>query len=182
MYGLINRAVRDFVLQSFDQETWDAIAEHSGLEEDHFIPMQPYPDEVTFGLVASASEVLKLPPNDVLEAFGQYWTEYTAVAGYGELMKLGGDSLAEFIGNLDTLHTRVQLAFPELRAPSFKITESNAERIIVHYYSERSGLGHFTKGLLLGLGKRFNTKISVDFELEGTPEDGHEVFEIKLIS
>jgi two-component system chemotaxis sensor kinase CheA len=34
------------------------------------------PDEVTYKLVGAASEVLGIPPNQVLEAFGEYWIIY----------------------------------------------------------------------------------------------------------
>jgi len=181
MYGLINKAVKDFVVDRFDAETWDSIRVQAGLEDDEFISMEPYPDETTYALVGAASEVLSMSSDDVLEAFGEYWTEYTGVAGYGELMKLGGDSLAEFLSNLDVLHVRVQLAFPELRAPSFKVTESTDERIVVHYYTERSGLAPFAKGLIQGLGRHFDTPVRVTHEWVGSAEDGHEVYEVALV-
>ena len=161
MYGLVNRAVQELVVSQFGKDKWDAIKKKAATGVQTFVSMQNYPDETTYKLVAAASEVLEVPPEKVLEAFGEYWITYTAANGYGDMFQMFGSSMAEFLSNLDNLHVRVGMTFPKLRPPSVRCTEVNAEGMRVHYYSERVGLAPLMVGLLRGLGKRFGTEVDV---------------------
>ena len=78
MYGLVNKAVVDLVVSKFGQDTWDAIKKKAEVDIDVFVSMEGYPDDITYRLVGAASEILKIPPEAVLEAFGEYWVLYTA--------------------------------------------------------------------------------------------------------
>src|SRR4051812_42345266 len=105
MYGMVNKAVEDLVTTRFGAAAWAAIKQRAGVEHEVFLSMDPYPDDITYRLVDAASDVLHLHTDAVLEAFGEYWTLYTAQEGYGEMFKLSGDTLLEFLLNLDELHT-----------------------------------------------------------------------------
>ena len=93
MYGLVNKAVEELVCSRFGEEAWETIKRKAGVEIDAFVSMDSYPDDVTYKLVAAASEVLAMPSDDILKAFGEYWVLYTAREGYGELLKMSGKSL-----------------------------------------------------------------------------------------
>ena len=58
MYGLVNIAIRDMVIEGYGVKTWDAIRRKAGVEVDNFVSMQNYPDEVTYKLVGAGSAVL----------------------------------------------------------------------------------------------------------------------------
>ena len=88
MYGLVNKAVHDMVVQQFGEETWEAIRTRAGVTVESFVSMEPYPDDITDRLVGAASETLGIDPHAILRAFGEYWTRYTAQEGYGELLKI----------------------------------------------------------------------------------------------
>ncbi len=47
-----------------------AIKEKSGLDVEMFISNEGYPDDITYKLVGAASEVLGLPAEKILQAFG----------------------------------------------------------------------------------------------------------------
>ncbi|MGA1046292.1 MAG: heme NO-binding domain-containing protein [Phycisphaerales bacterium] len=87
---MINRAVQGLVLDRHGEETWARIRTMAKVEETEFLSMEQYPDETTYRLVAASSEVLGVPAEEILEAFGEYWIEYTAEAGYGEIMLAAG--------------------------------------------------------------------------------------------
>lgn len=161
MYGLINRAIQDMVCEKFGEETWTEIRQHAGIHERIFLVLEPYPDEITHKLVASASEVLDLSPIEIMEAFGHHWIKFTGTAGYKEIMEMGGESLKEFLENLDDLHSRVGIQFPSLRPPSFECEEIDNETLKVHYSSTREGLAPMVVGLIEGLGNKFSTDVEV---------------------
>ena len=77
MYGLVNKAVVDLVVNKFGEDTWVAIKKKAGVDHDLFVSMDAYPDDITYRLVGAASEVLGIPPAAVLEAFGEWWVLYT---------------------------------------------------------------------------------------------------------
>jgi hypothetical protein len=161
MYGLVNKAIQDLISTSYSKEAWLAVKRKAGVDVEGFISMEAYPDEMTYRLVGAASEVLHTAPEKLLEAFGEHWVRYTAQEGYGELLKVCGGTLPEFLMNLDNLHAHVGLSFPALRPPSFRCTDVQGGSLRLHYYSSRQGLAPMVAGLLKGLGVMFNTKLDV---------------------
>jgi hypothetical protein len=170
MYGLVNRAVEQMVRERFGAERWHAIQARAGLEDEGFLALRTYPDEVTYRLVAAASEELGVPAPAVLEAFGEYWVAATAQASYGDLMRLSGRTLPEFLQNLDQMHSRLALTFEHMQPPSFTCSEVTPTSLVLHYQSSRAGLLPFVVGLVKGLGEYFHTPARV--EVVATREDG----------
>lgn len=181
MYGLINKAVKGLVVGQFGADAWSRICARAEVADDEFLSMEGYEDKVTYDLVGAASEELGLPPDKILEAFGQYWVEYTAVEGYGDLLDSAGDTLLEFLSNLDQLHARVKLAFPDLKPPRFAVTDEDEHGLVLHYYSDRPGLGPLVTGLIHGLGKRFDRELEVSMSRDESGGDPHDVFAIRYL-
>jgi hypothetical protein len=161
MYGLVNKAVEELIVSRFGEDKWNEITRRANLPKCPFVSMQPYPDEITYGLVNAAAEVLQLSTSQVLEAFGEQWVLFTAAEGYGPLLDNSGQTLQEFLHNLDNLHTRVGMIYPELKPPEFHALELPDGSIRLEYYSKRVGLAPMIQGLLKGLSKRFNISIQV---------------------
>jgi len=156
MYGLVNKAIQDLVCERFGEDKWQEIKKLSGFEDDFFIGLQAYPDSLTYSLVKNASKVLGADASIVLETFGEYWILYTANEGYGDMMQLAGETLPDFLNNLDMLHQRVNHIMPNLVAPQFATRNETENTIELEYRSQREGLSPMVIGLLKGLGKRFN--------------------------
>lgn len=162
MYGLVNRAVEQMVRERFGAERWHAIQARAGLEDEGFLALRTYPDEVTYRLVAAASAELGVPAPAVLEAFGEYWVAATAQASYGDLMRLSGRTLPEFLQNLDQMHSRLALTFTQMQPPSFTCSDVTPASLVLHYHSARPGLLPFVVGLVKGLGEYFGTPARVE--------------------
>ena len=183
MYGLINKAVRGLVIEQFGEEAWTRIRVRAGLEEDDFVSMDNYDDSVTYDLVGAASQELGLAAEAILEGFGSYWVRYTGVEGYGHLLDSAGSSLPEFLTNLDQMHARVKLAFPDLKPPRFRVTDADEDGLILHYYSHRPGLAPLVVGLVQGLAERFGDVVEVDSFRDEVGEDSeHDAFRVRFIS
>lgn len=175
MYGLVNKAAQDFVVEGHGEETWKIIKEKAGVNEVAFVSMQPYPDEITYNIVGAASEHLGLDANDILEAFGQYWIKFTMVEGYSHLLDLAGGTFPEFLNNLNNMHAHIAQSYTKLKPPSFICEEIDGNNFKFEYHSDRPGLARFVKGLLLGLGNRFNITVLVEYigNIDGK-ENSHE--------
>ena len=177
MYGMVNKAIQDLVTTNFSEGQWIEIKEKEGFEDDFFISMQSYPDQLTYDLVGAASEVLELEPSAILEAFGEYWILYTAEEGYGEMLALSGATLGEFLGNLNILHDRITHIMPQLKPPKFSSKEISSNHVELTYESDREGLTSMVVGLLRGLGKRFDKHCKID-QISFRADSGKDVFNI----
>lgn len=179
MYGLVNQAVAELITERFGAEAWRRVRARAGVQEESFVSMGAYPDAVTYQLVGAASEELGIPANQLLEAFGEYWTLYTGAKGYGDLLRRGGRTFREFMLNLHDLHTHVLVAFPNLRPPSFWCTDVGDERLRLHYESDRPGLAPMVIGLVRGLGIMYDTDVTVVL-MERAADATHEQFDVRF--
>ncbi len=180
MYGLVNKAIEEMVCTYYGESTWETIKQEATLTDiDYFVSMESYPDDVTHRLVRAACKVLNLSSEEILQAFGEYWVTYTAEEGYGEMLAMAGDNLPEFLRNLDNLHMRVGLNFPELKPPSFQANAVDQNALQLDYHSDRQGLAPMVIGLLKGLGRRFKTEVDVSQTGDRNTGADHDTFLIK---
>jgi hypothetical protein len=177
MYGLVNRAVEDMAREAGGEALWDRLRLRPGWRTSTSWPCVPYDDDITFRLVHAAAGELDLPVEEVLRRFGRHWITYTGAHGYGPLLAMGGRDLPQFLANLDAMHSRISLSMPELRPPSFRVTELGPDRFRVVYRSHRLGLGPMVQGLLEGLGELFATPVEVTPVVE--PDTVHDTFEVR---
>ena len=161
MYGLVNKAVKDMICKNFGESTWQQIRQRAGIEVDEFVRMDAYDDAITYQLVEAASELLKMPAADILQAFGEHWVVYTAKEGYGELIEANGRNLSEFLLNLENLHARIGLVYADLKPPHFHCWQDTDSSIVVEYYSEREGLAPMMIGLLKGVARVYATPVTI---------------------
>ena len=119
MYGMVNRAIQELVTRDFGTDAWRSIAAAADFSEETFVAMQPYPDDLTYRLVEAASHHTGLSATQLLEAFGEFWILYTAKQGYGDVLHMFGTTLSECLQNLDQMHAKISLSFPDLAPPSF---------------------------------------------------------------
>jgi hypothetical protein len=162
MYGLVNQAIEQMVLSQHSATVWQTIKQKAGIDVPFFVNMHSYPDHVTYDLVKAGGEVLNLAPEQILEAFGEYWVLFTAEKGYGDMLAMAGDTLPIFLQNLDMLHNVVGNIMPNLATPMFSCTDIGPTSLVLHYHSHRLGLAPMVIGLVKGLGKRFATPCQVN--------------------
>lgn len=179
MYGLVNKAVRDFAIQMGGKSAWQSIRTAANLTNDDFIKMQTYDDRVTYDLVEAAAVHFDMDAEYILRGFGRHWILYTGAEGYGELLDFYGRDLHAFIGNLDAMHVRLQAAMPGLIMPRFQSTQQEDGSLLVDYGSEREGLEPMVVGLLEGVGERFEQPVAVT---RIPPIQGYRArFEVRLL-
>ena len=179
MYGLVNKAIQDLVVTRFGEDKWDAIRTKAGVDTEVFISNDGYPDEVTYQLVGAAVEVLGVPADQILIAFGEHWVLETAAKSYGPMMKAGGDSLRDFLVNLPNFHTRVAMIYPHLEPPRFECSDVTDDGLKLHYHTHRPGLTSFVTGLIQGLGKYYDTACSSEVIERKDEGADHDVFDVR---
>ena len=176
MYGLVNQGLQDYVSSVGGDALWREVRKAAGVEMEVFVSANTYSDAMTFELVGAASRVLEMPTDELLREFGKHWILYTARRGYGAIFDTMGRTLAEFLGNLDMMHTRLSLSMPELRPPSFVCEPLEGDRIRIEYRSDREGLAPMVVGLLEGLAEMYELEVAVRHTVRRQSGQDHDEF------
>ena len=73
----------------------------------------------------------------------------TLLQSHGPLLKVLGETMVDFVENLDYIHTYMMAEYPDVGMPHFRCeAQSQGDTITLHYYSTRPGLDPFMKGRL----------------------------------
>lgn len=178
MYGIVNKAIEELVTENFGEEVWKKVHQKSGVDVDFFLSNEPYDDSITYKLALAVAEVLEMPLESVLITFGEFWILNTSKKKYGALMETGGSNLKEFLINLPNFHNRVALIYQNLHPPEFRVSNVAQNSLELHYYSHRPGLKEFVRGLLQGLGKLYETPVTINLIASRDEGHDHEIFAI----
>ncbi|XP_053529784.1 guanylate cyclase soluble subunit beta-2-like [Ictalurus punctatus] len=150
--------------------------------QDTFMTYEVYEDDITMRLVAEACKLLDVEASAVLRQFGEYFFEFCKRSGYDHMLRTLGGNLFEFIENLDALHGYLSHSYKEMNAPSFRVEKNCDGTMLLHYYSDRSGLCHIVPGIIGAVAKDFfNSQIDMKIvnqmeEVERTGKKEHVVF------
>ena len=182
MYGMVNDAVRTFIVDNHGEAAWTTICDDAGVTTREFEQLLTYDDDVTYRLVGAISKHLGADASDVLEVFGKYWPEYAKGTAVGNMIKFGGESFVDTLESLDEMHQRVKLAMPDLRPPSFELEAVDADTYRLHYFSEREGLAPMVVGLLHGLAAQHEISVHVEHTQKKGDNEDHDVFGIRVMA
>lgn len=155
MYGMIHKALQQMLQEQLPAGAVSRLAELRQRRPDLFISASEHTDEVTLELLEKSADDLQLPLEDFMFRFGEYWISFADRGAYAPLMGIAGETLPEFIENLDRLHVGVREAMPNARTPRFRMVQAGNTEMTVAYDSTRAGLEPFVTGLLCGLLRRF---------------------------
>ena len=178
MYGLVNQAVQDFVSQRLGPAVWDTVRAKAGIKDPEFLPLQQYPDELTFAMVGAACEASGRDAASLVEEIGTFWVAFTAQRGYGSLLDQLGTTFPEALGALDAMHVRVALMMPNLKPPSFRVRDVQERRLTLDYISHRTGLAPMVIGLVKGLGHKYRLEPQVRLVQARTAGGDTDTFEV----
>lgn len=161
MYGMVNKFISTTVIKRYGQSAWDQINDQLDDSAESFIEMQPYGDDVTFGIVGAAIGHLNVDLAVFLREMGEDWVEETAKGSYQSMYSLVSGGAFEFLSNLNNMHQVISAQLTELIPPSFLCKKLENNVVEVQYFSSRDGLEPFVEGLLAGVCKYFNEPADV---------------------
>ena len=181
MYGVINKSLRDMVIEQFGEPKWSEVLQRSGVPDDSFLAMQSYDDDVTYKLAQACADEMQIDLTDALRAFGVHWVENTVSKQYESLMRAAGSDMLGFLGNLNNLHDRISSTFLNYRPPAFEVGDRSGNEVEILYLSERVGLTPFVEGLLRGLADRFNQEMEiVDIVPQQVSQGEQTLFKVRM--
>mmetsp|Transcript_89537 Transcript_89537/g.255745 ORF Transcript_89537/g.255745 Transcript_89537/m.255745 type:complete len:186 (+) Transcript_89537:179-736(+) len=116
MHGLIHIILKDLVVSKFGEEKWAAIGAKLGLAESGDGPIleeKQYPDETTVAGIATTAEVLGVSFEDALKVYGAHFVHFVYKGGHLQMLHSMGDSLEEFLKNVNHLHYTLERTYRE---------------------------------------------------------------------
>lgn len=148
MHGLINRAIQNFVRDTYGTDTWLALAQAAGVEPPRFETMLSYDDALTDAILDACCAGLAKPKEDILEDIGTYLVSHPNVEALRRLLRFGGVTFVEFLHSLDDLPDRARLAVPDLNLPLLELHEPAEHHYELLCRAHFVGFGHVLLGML----------------------------------
>lgn len=180
MYGMVNKLLIEALKEEYGGENWSKIEKRSGVDADFFFGMEQYPDDITYNIVATASDIVGIPTEQLLEMFGKKWIEMTVRGEYGHYYAMA-DNLFDFLENLNFLHQSLGAGLPELNPPSFSLSKLDNCSAQLQYISDRLGLTYFVVGLIKGLADHYGQVITVAITAEKRNGADQDQFHISIV-
>ncbi len=167
MYGIIYKAIEQYVVENFDDNIWSTIKDNSNATIDTSLMEQPYNDKINYELAVMTAKYIGKPLNEVLFDFGEYIIK-TTTENYSIFMESRGNNMKDYLINLPNFHNRIMLIYPELTPPEFRVSDIGDSCLALHYISTMTGMLPFIKGYLTGLTKAFKETPNIEII---SPED-----------
>jgi guanylate cyclase len=84
--------------------------------------------------------------DDLMELFGVEFINFMGKYGYGNVLRILGRSLRDFLNGLDNLHEYMRYSYPQLKPPSFFVEKETPKGLTLHYRTKRRGFSHYVVG------------------------------------
>lgn len=161
MHGIIFKGLKDFVIETYDQETWAAICEAADAPRRLYLPVSTYPDEHLFELIEAAVELSGEETPDLLRAFGQSVIP-SLVQTYGIHVDEDWTGL-ELVENVEEyIHEALRAKkISEFTPPAIETRRVDEATVLVEYGSDRM-LCDVTMGLIEGIGEHYGEPLDVE--------------------
>ena len=169
MLGWLNDCIEKFVIERFGVDAWHQVKQLAGckVEDGGFVKLERYADQTTTDLVMAASQVSGLLFDEVLEALGTFWSPYIVDTGYGNLLECQGNTLKNWMANINAIHQHLQTTFPnKMTMPQFWVEThcSGDGSLVLYHHSMR---GSFLSPIAQGLVKEVaQTKFELDIKMD----------------
>ncbi len=159
MLGSIFNCFENLVKEKYSEQHWEAILAKAGPEATtRMFAHRPYDDDIFYQMYQAACEELNVSRDQLAEAFGKAWMEYTSKHYFAFFV--ARRNAREFILAMDRTHTKITDKVDDATPPRFYYDIIDDQTINMNYDSPRN-LGFLMVGLLKAVGDFFDEKVTV---------------------
>jgi len=159
MNGIIFIELGEFVESKLGQGAWKKLLEDTGMGFPLYVPTHDYPDEEATALIAAASKLTGTPPNELLEAFGEFIVP-DLVKMFGHLIEPSWKTLDLIANTEQTIHQSLRRATPNVNPPALKCERPSPEEVTIIYTSHRK-MCSLAKGIAKGVANHYHERIGI---------------------
>ena len=160
MKGIVVDCLKELVVESFGQETWEKILVKSDVDpKKNYKITDDVDDELVLKMFGSTCEVGNMTFEQACNVFGDFWVEKYTQKYYPEFYK-GVKSSKEFLIKLDAIHATMRKRIKNAQPPKLSYSWKDDNTLIMVYDSYRD-LTELFAGAVRGLANYFNEKVDV---------------------
>lgn len=178
MYGLINRALENFLKERHGTALWRHVARRANSPYDRFEPLLTYDPGLTDALIGAACDQLGQTRETVLEDLGTDLVSHRDRDGFRRLLRFGGVTFRDFLHSLEELPDRARLALPHLRLPALDLCDHGAGRFTLRVVPYFGGAEQILLGLLRAMADDYGALVVLEL---ATPVEGVAVIVIHVL-
>lgn len=181
MPGLIFTSFKNFIISNYDGITWLNVKKSAQLNVDDEEMNLLFDDQMGMLIVNTLSNLVNIAPNILLNKMGTFFILKTIQEKYGNIIFAGGLSLEEFLINLPKFHSKMLSLLQNIDPPELVVEKITSKKILLHYYSNRTGMIQFLIGILEGIAQIYQTPISIEVQDSQPIDMHHDIIEILLL-
>jgi hypothetical protein len=180
MHGLINRGLQSFVLCIYGNDVWADVCADAGLGFSNFETMLNYDDIITEQVLDAICAATQRPRADILEDFGTFIVSEHCSPAVKKLLRLGGETFVEFLHSLEDVYDRIQIAIPDLEAPTMRLEVGSPLEYVLRYEFSKRGFGAVFLGLLRAMADEYGCLVTISHEARSFAAIDKDIFYINL--
>jgi hypothetical protein len=175
---MVNRALQGFLVATYGPEIWAEVRVQAGLGFDDFEAMLHYDDVMTLAAFEAACQVMRKPPNALLEDIGTWLVTDAQLEPLRRLLRFAGPTFLDFLNSLEELGDRGRLAMPDLDMPKIEVEQLDPSNFRLRASWVLPGIAPILLGSLRAMADDYGALAFL--RLDGV-EDGVECLHIQLL-
>jgi hypothetical protein len=162
MYGLINKAIEVFAIETQGRGFWQWTLADMGIQDTGLGGLLHHDTDLTRQLLAGMERKMARPQAQILEDLGTFLITSPAVPAIRRLLRFSGDTYADFLLSLDELPGRARLAVDDLHLPELTVTDLGGKRFELACAPGLTGFDHVLLGMLRAMADEFGALAMLD--------------------
>jgi len=162
MKGIIFNVLEDMVVEKFGMPVWNNLLQKHAPPDRVYVSAKHYDENELFAMANEVAEILAIPLQDVVKAFGHYLFK-----GLADRHLSVVDNFPDFtslvMGIHDVIHVEVNKLYQDPALPSISCQLKTPHSIEMCYSSPRK-LCFCAEGLLFGAAEYFKQTISISHD------------------
>lgn len=178
MYGIINKALQEMVINSHGACTWEAVKNKAQIDIDTFFNGEMYDDAITHQLVDALSAIVSIAAAQIYYTIGQWYVVQTIGKKYAGMVLAGGKTLKDFFVNLPAIYASIKrLYFPDTPS-AISVSDVQENSALVCYHGPRPDLEDIVRGGLSGFCILFNAQPAVTIIENKSEGNTHIIYKV----
>ncbi|MFD3003468.1 heme NO-binding domain-containing protein [Pontibacter toksunensis] len=163
MHGSIFVLLKRFVESLYGYSTWVNLLETSGVRHAPYHMNEMYPTSEIFAIVGKASELMGIPPHQIMEMYGESLVPDLLLI-YKKYMRPEWRTYDMLLNTEKTVHAAVRKEDGRTSPPMLLVTKKGERQLIVDYHSKRR-MGGVAVGIIKGIARYYDESDKVEVTL-----------------
>ncbi len=174
MHGIVHKTLKEYVIESTDDETWASIIDRTDIEPSLYLPVSHYDDAEIDTILATLTEMAVQDRRTIERDFGRTLAP-ELLSTFGAYIS-DDWTFAELLVRIDAVANAVDESTPEATVPDVSCRDTE-DAMIISYRSDRDycALAH---GILEGVATEY--RVAVTVSKDACVHDGDDGCEFRI--